>query len=96
MVYQMDYSISENTRYDSAAQKSVPYSWTLRWSLYTNSPHGNQREKIAGQDRKAFSSREELDRYLNGRIKAHDHYFTEISPAIPKEYACLLYTSRCV
>ena len=87
MVYQMDYSISENTRYDSAAQKSVPYSWTLRWSLRTNAPGGYRQEKIAGQDRKVFASREELDKYLNGRIKAHDHYFTEISPAIPKEYA---------
>ena len=96
MVYQMDYSISENTRYDSAAQKSVPYSWTLRWSLYTNSPHGNQREKIAGQDRKVFSSREELDRYLNGRIKAHEHYFTEISPAIPKEYADCFKVNGCL
>ena len=96
MVYQMDYSISENTRYDSAAQKSVPYSWTLRWSLYTNAPHGNQREKIAGQDRKVFSSREELDRYLNGRIKAHDHYFTEISPAIPKEYADCFKVNGCL
>lgn len=96
MVYQMDYSISENTRYDSTVQKSVPYSWTLRWSLYTNSPHGNQREKIAGQDRKVFSSREELDRYLNGRIKAHDHYFTEISPAIPKEYADCFKVNGCL
>ena len=96
MVYQMDYSISENTRYDSAAQKSVPYSWTLRWSLYTNSPHGNQREKIAGQERKVFASREELDRYLNGRIKAHDHYFTEISPAIPKEYADCFKVNGCL
>ena len=96
MVYQMDYSISENTRYDSAAQKSVPYSWTLRWSLYTNAPHGNQREKIAGQDRKVFSSREELDRYLNGRIKAHEHYFTEISPAIPKEYADCFKVNGCL
>ena len=96
MVYQMDYSISENTRYDSAAQKSVPYSWTLRWSLYTYSPHGNQREKIAGQDRKVFSSREELDKYLNGRIKAHDHYFTEISPAIPKEYADCFKVNGCL
>ena len=84
MVYQMDYSISENTRYDSAAQKSIPYSWTLRWGLYTNAPHGNQREKIAGQDRKVFASREELDKYLNGRIKAHEHYFTEISPPSPR------------
>ena len=96
MVYQMDYSISENTRYDSAAQKSVPYSWTLRWGLYTNASHGNPMEKIAGQERKVFSSREELDKYLNGRIKAHDHYFTEISPAIPKEYADCFKVNGCL
>ena len=96
MVYQMSYSISENTRYDSAAQKSVPYSWTLRWSLYTNAPRGNRREKIAGQDRKVFASREELDKYLNGRIKAHEHYFTEISPAIPKEYADCFKVNGCL
>ena len=96
MVYQMDYSISENTRYDSAAPKSVPYSWTLRWSLRTNAPGSYQQAKIAGQDRKVFSSREELDKYLNGRIKAHEHYFTEISPAIPKEYADYFKVNGCL
>ena len=96
MVYQMDYSISENTRYDSAAQKSVPYSWTLRWSLRTNAPGSYRQAKIAGQERKVFSSREELDKYLNGRIKAHDHYFTEISPAIPKEYADCFKVNGCL
>ena len=96
MVYQMDYSISENTRYDSAAQKSVPYSWTLRWSLRTNAPGSYRQAKIAGQNRKVFASREELDKYLNGRIKAHDHYFTEISPAIPKEYADCFKVNGCL
>jgi antirestriction protein ArdC len=96
MVYQMDYSISENTRYDSAAPKSVPYSWALRWSLRTNAPGSYQQAKIAGQDRKVFSSREELDKYLNGRIKAHEHYFTEISPAIPKEYADYFKVNGCL
>lgn len=96
MVYQMDYSISENTRYDSAAQKSVPYSWTLRWSLHTNAPGSYRQAKIAGQDRKVFASREELDKYLNGRIKAHEHYFTEISPAIPKEYADYFKVNGCL
>ena len=96
MVYQMDYSISENTRYDSAAQKSVPYSWTLRWSLRTNAPGSYRQAKIAGQDRKVFSSREELDKYLNGRIKAHDHYFTEISPTIPKEYTDCFKVNGCL
>lgn len=96
MVYQMSYFISENTRYDSAAQTSIPYSWTLRWSLYTNAPRGNPLKKIAGQERKVFASREELDKYLNGRIKAHDHYFTEISPAIPKEYADCFKVNGCL
>ena len=96
MVYQMDYSISENTRYDSAAQKSVPYSWTLRWSLRTNAPGSYRQAKIAGQDRKVFASREELDKYLNGRIKAHEHYFTEIFPAIPKEYADYFKVNGCL
>ena len=40
--------------------------------------------------------REELDKYLNGRIKAHDHYFTEISPAIPKEYADCFKVNGCL
>lgn len=96
MVYQMDYSISENTRYDSAAQKSVPYSWTLRWSLRTNALGSYRQAKIAGQDRKVFASREELDKYLNGRIKAHEHYFTEISPVIPKEYADYFKVNGCL
>ena len=65
----------------------IPYSWTLRWSIYTNAPGAYRQAKIAGQERKVFASREELDKYLNGRIKAHRHLFTEISPPIPKEYA---------
>ena len=96
MVYQMYYSISENTRYDRAAQASVSYSWTLSWSLRTNAPGTYRQARIAGQDRKVFASREALDKYLNGRIKAHAHYFTEISPAIPKEYADYFKVNGCL
>ena len=85
-VYKMTYSITENTRYDSKAEKSIPYSWTLNWRLFTNAPGNYGQAKIAGQ-KKVFDSREALDKYLNGRIKAHQHLFTEISPPIPKEYA---------
>ena len=85
-VYKMSYSITENTRYNSAAEKSIPYSWTLDWNLYTNAPGNYGQARIAGQ-KKVFDSREALDKYLNGRIKAHQHLFTEISPAILKEYA---------
>ena len=44
----------------------------------------------------ALTRREELDKYLNGRIKAHEHYFTEISPAIPKEYADYFKVNGCL
>ena len=63
---------------------------------FTQRAPGNQQAKIAGQDRKVFASREELDKYLNGRIKAHEHYFTEISPAIPKEYADYFKVNGCL
>lgn len=54
-VYQMRYHISENTRYDREKEKSIPYSWTLSWSIYTNSPHNYGQAKIAGQERKVFA-----------------------------------------
>jgi len=86
-VYKMSYHVYENTRYDKAAQKSIPYSYMLSWNIYTNSPHGYGQAKIAGQDRKVFADRAAMEKYLNGRIKAYQHLFTEISPAIPQEYA---------
>ena len=86
-VYQMNYYIYENTRYDSEKQKSVPYSYSLTWGVYTNSPNRNGQAKIAGQDRKVFPDKTAMEKYLNGRIKAYDHLFTEISPPIPQEYA---------
>ena len=86
-VYRMQYTISENTRYDREAKKSIPYSYTLSWGIYTNAPGGNYGAKIAGQDRKVFASRADMEKYLNGRIKAYQHLFTELSPPIPKEYA---------
>ena len=86
-VYKMSYHVYENTRYDKAAQKSIPYSYTLSWNIYTNSPHGYGQAKIAGQDRKVFADRAAMEKYLNGRIKAYQHLFTEVSPPIPPEYA---------
>ena len=64
-VYQMNYYIYENTRYDKEAQKSIPYSWTLTWSVRTNSPSRTQ-AKIAGQDRKVFTDKAAMEKYLNG------------------------------
>ena len=81
----MTYSISENTRYDSTAKKSVPYSWTLRWSIYTNAPGSYRQARIAGQDRKVFASREELDKYLNGRNQSPPAFVYGNLPGHPQE-----------
>ena len=43
----MNYHIYENTRYDREKQQSVPYSYSLTWGVYTNSPNRNGQAKIA-------------------------------------------------
>lgn len=86
-VYEMTYHIYENTRYDREQQKSVPYSWSLTWSVRTHGPDNGRNVRIAGQERKTYSDKSAMEKYLAGRIKAYDHLFTEISPVIPKEYA---------
>ena len=86
-VYQMRYHIYENTRYDREQGKSIPYSYALTWGVHTNSPDRYGQAKIAGQDRKVFADKAAMEKYLNGRIKAYQHLFTEISPTIPQEYA---------
>jgi hypothetical protein len=86
MGYKMDYRISPNTRYDPKTQKSIPYSWDLTWSVRVNSPDNRRGDRIAGQDRKRYADMGELEKYLNGRIKTHSHFFTDISPPIPPEY----------
>ncbi len=76
-VYKMSYSVFEYKSYRSDKPK-----WDLKWYIYTNSPQNNYNVKIAGQDR-VFDSKEEMDKYMQGRIKAFSHLFTEISPPIP-------------
>ena len=41
--------------------------------------------KIAGQSDKVFATKEEMERYLQGRIKAYAHLFKEVSPPIPPD-----------
>ena len=87
MVYTMSYHVYERTRYDREAQKSVPIAYELTWSVRTNAPGDYGGTKIAGQDRKVYADKADMEKYLAGRIKAYAHLFTEISPPIPPEYA---------
>jgi len=90
-VYSMSYHVYERTKYERETQKSIPVAWELSWSIVTNNPRSPndsyyQRQKIAGQDRKVFTSKPDMEKYLAGRIKAYSNLFTEISPPIPQEY----------
>jgi hypothetical protein len=89
MVYKFTWRTYENTRWDRTLQKSVMTSWELSWYLTYNTTHepddtGPGRQ-IAGQERKRFGDLETLNKYLQGRINAYAHLFTEISPPIPQE-----------
>ena len=90
MVYQMSYRIYEQTRYDRTAQKSVTVAWELSWSLSFNTilnpnpDYTGSGWKIAGQERKRFTDKAAMEKYLQGRIAAYAYLFTELSPPIPK------------
>lgn len=89
MVYCFSWREYERTEWSRAAQKSVPVAWELSWSLHYNTTHnpdysGSGRQ-LAGQDRKVFKDRAAMEKYLQGRIAAYSHFFTEISPPIPED-----------
>ncbi len=89
-VYKMTYRIYEHTHYDRTKQKTVIDAWYLSWHLHFNTicnptpDYTGDGWKIAGQSDKRFATKEEMERYLQGRIKAYAHLFTEVSPPIPK------------
>ena len=96
-VYQMNYHIYENTRYDREKQQSIPYSYSLTWGVYTNSPNRNGQAKIAGQDRKTFADKAAMEKYLNGRIKAYSHLFLSlIHISEPTRQAEISYAVFCL
>lgn len=80
-VYEMSYRVQEGY-----SRRGVPPKWEVRWFLYLNpSQKGYYSLKIAGQD-KTYATKEEAEKYMNGRIKAYSNLFTEISPPIPDKY----------
>lgn len=89
MVYCFSWREYERTEWNRAAQKSVPVAWDLSWSLHYNTTqnpdHSGSGRQLAGQDRKVFKDRAAMEKYLQGRIAAYAHLFTEISPPIPAD-----------
>ena len=88
MVYKMVWWVHERTEYNRGLQKSEPVAWDLRWYICYNTVQNPDKtgagRQVAGQDSKVFRSKENMNKYLQGRIAAYDHLFREISPPIPK------------
>ena len=88
MVYKMVWWVNERSHYDVRKKAHVTDAWDLRWYLSYNTVQNPDKTgsgwQIAGQDSKVFKDKAAMDKYLQGRINAYAHLFTEISPPIPK------------
>lgn len=84
-VYSMFYQINEHTKWSAEKQAFIPIKYVLYWNLAVHAPSVGS-EIIAGRKKK-FKTKEEMEKYLAGRIKAYDHLFQEEYPIVPKEYA---------
>ena len=88
MVYGMSFYIYEQVKYEKTAKKAFPEAWYISWDVYARCPaeNGHIRTPIAGQRNKRYTDKAAAEKYLQGRIKAYAHLFTEISPPIPLKY----------
>lgn len=93
MVYKMTYHIYDRTEYDRKLQKSVPVAWYVNWDVSYNVPreyysdhyYSRSGAGIADQRDKRYTDKAAAEKYLQGRIAAYAHLFTELSPPIPED-----------
>jgi len=85
-VYKMSCRIREDTRYNRDTKQHEPVAWYVTWDVYLNSPKDGHSVHLAGQNQKRYTDKAAAEKYLQGRINAYAHLFTEISPPIPKEH----------
>lgn len=84
-VYEMFYQVNEHTKWSEEKQAFIPVKYVLYWNLAVHAP--SVKDKIIKRQDRTFKTKEEMEKYLAGRIKAYDHLFQEEFPIVPKEYA---------
>lgn len=70
--------------HEYSSWRTTSRRWETKWYVSTNSPVEGANPIIA-QGERSFKTKDEMDKYLQGRIKAYSHLFTEISPPIPDD-----------
>lgn len=97
MVYKFRWRTNEIRKWDRSAGESVTVRWDVSWYLTYNAPRNPDNpsygRQIAGQKNKKFSEKIAMEKYLQGRIAAYAHLFTEISPPIPEEHKRRFYVN---
>lgn len=90
-VYRMSFEIWEITSYNREKQESETVAWSLSWGLRVQTPNNKyycpEHIKIAGQDRKKFTDKAAMEKYIAGRAMAYSHLFKEIYPPVPESYS---------
>ena len=92
------YQMYVKFEYDYSRDSKEATKWEVAWNIMINGYHrscvdpscrteGWYRRKLDGQDRKTFTDKEKAIKYVKGRVKKYDKFFTEINPVVPKEYA---------
>lgn len=76
MVYRMNYQIYER----------INGTIIVEWSIYTAPQQTiGSMYRVEGLSRRC-ATREEAEKYIQGRIRAYAHLFAEISPPVPQKY----------
>lgn len=89
MVYRMWIRVSTTGTYAPETGMFKVDTWYVTWRLSYNSPIRENVQCIAKIDDKRFTDFEAMLKYIAGRKKAYAKFFTDISPAIPKDKARL-------
>lgn len=60
-------------------------SWWVSFNTPRTPDYTSQSAQIAGQDRKRYTDKDAMEKYLQGRKDAFSHLFTQLSPPIPSD-----------
>lgn len=92
-VYKMTCQLTENTRWNLWNSSALNKRWHVEWEVSLNTPKAHHHIVIAGQERN-FMDRTDAENYMNGRIRAHAKYFTELSPPVPEKHKIVFMESN--
>ena len=84
LVYKMSYTIEPEIAYRPGRPRAWEATWEVSFNVIERVEKRGGRPVIAGKKKK-YEDKAAAEAYINGRIAAYDHLFTELSPPIPED-----------